>query len=492
MIHVTARNPQWKLKITTQRNLTLTEDDLRKEILGFTVTSQIGDPASTFQIMLRPSPAPARLGRDRKWCDVISPQDFVELWAWVPPREPKFPLLRGFVDTVGEIADFSSGKPQRHDVIAGRSYGKLLLQAKLYYPLEEAPQEVVLLEKWRNGFNQVTGYGDRDLDVYPPSPEGKDALGATFTPDQFIRNLFLLFYTPYEDTVLSTFPDSSSIPVCRLHSFVDDWDEELVGFNPTFIQQNWTPFTDLWTLFRAYQHHPWRELFVREDEQQPMLVYRPTPWLNAFGNKVQPWDIDTVIVHDIPEFVSGTTLRSDEQVRNFFITEPSLTGDLAMAVKQIGPSALEALFAQPIFQSNPYLIGFKSDDRFQASAYQRYGFRLHETISPFFTMMERGWKEDDVKDALGVMRRWCREGNERLVAALGHAELLENGTRLVAGDERIRSGDYMRDRAGSYAYLPGVTHEFLVGTAPHEGRFQTRLTFTRGRRHLDRLLEGDQ
>lgn len=491
---VQARNPRWDIEITTQRNLTIGSEELGKEILDFTVTSQMGSPASSFQIVMRPSPAPARLGPNLEWADVISPMDFVTISAWVPPRAAKFPLIRGFVDTVGTVSDFSSGKPRRQVVIAGRNYGKLLLTGKFYYP-HEGVQQTALLAKWRATFDDVFGYGAGAApNVYPPSPSGKVAPAGFSQPGEFMQILYSGFYAPYEATVIGTFPDSSRIPSMGYHALLDDWEKELVAINPIFIMENSVPYSDLWTMFRGFQHHPWRELFIREESLRPLLVYRPTPWLNAFGDKVQDWDPETVRVHEIPDpavdpktggIVSGAQFRSDEEVKNFFITLPTMTGDLAQAVKQFS-SAFEAVYSQPLFKSNPWLIGFDENDRFLASAYQRYGFRLHETISPFFSMVDRAAKENEVKDSVELVRRWSLEGNKRLVAALGHADTLENGYLLIAGDERIRHGDYLKYK-GSHAYIAGLTHHFKVATAPQDGLFQTRINFIRSRRLIDHL-----
>lgn len=486
-LSVDARNPQFRVRVVSQRSGDVRFEDLRPAVLEFSTHRQIGQAAGTFQITLLPTPPK---GYGQKWTDIIKPMDYVEVWAWVPPRAPRVPLMRGFVDRVGEVFNIESGAPEHRIVIAGRDYGKLALCTKLYYPHGEV-QNIELLKAWQSGIDEITGYGtDRPNPEQDPAGETSKQI-AWFSPSKILGVIFDKFLVPQQDLVLSTFGGlGAMLPRATFAAETDSWEDKLRVFNPALNVQNWHPFTDLWTLFRTYQHSPWRELFFEDTETGPRLLYRPTPWYDASGSRVQEF---TASVVSVPvtrnDIVSFESFADDEEVQNFFFTLPADMSGYASLPTTFG-SALEGVHILP-FQGNPYLVGFDDknneakafgvvpDERFRESAYQRFGFRISRVQTPYLDV-DDGVGATGIEKQLADIRRQGLEGNLRLARALGHNDSLRHGSYTLKGDERLRLGCYLQFDDGSLAYAASVSQRFRQGTTEHDGRFTTSIGFTRG------------
>lgn len=508
-LNVLARNPQFKIRVVTQ-NGEIKFADLRPSIIDFTVNHRMGDAAGSFSITLLPRMPPAMIGKS--WIDVISPMDFVEIWAWVPPDmpvPPMAPLIRGFVDTVSERFGIASGQPQRHIQIAGRDFGQIALISNLYY-LTDQVVSIAILKRWKKGFDKLSGQGQGgDGNTKPPEstdlPELDDAgeaaygelgmmtgpaTGGVYTPKQVMQLIFDEFFNPAQKDICGT-----RFALSEFKPQVDaDFESTLHIYSPQYNLNTSRPMTDMWNMFRTFQHWPWRELFFEEGPTAPVLIYRPAPWLDLHGGRIQEWT-ETVVEHKIVDAMISdiAASRSHANVKNYFFTSAWAFG-FAQAAKQV-PGLIEGSFIDP-FMGNPFLCGYRGADEYpdapiidgsmDASSYQRYGFRIREEYTPYLNM-ELGLKRKDVENKLANISRVGLVSNKRLAHAFGHEELLENGTMVLRGDPHIRIGHYITRTDKKWTqYAEAVTQYFRQGNGPSDGLYQTTVAFTRGRGHLVR------
>jgi len=493
-LQATVRTPRFKVFAITRNVGELFEADLDGSVLEVVTQKRMGDPAGSFRITLAPRRPPAKFFSE-KWTDIFSPMDYVEILARVPPR-PWRVVMRGWLDTVGETFSIESGQPQHQVLLAGRDYGKIVLMSKLWYPHETVPQTLTILQRWADGFHRTSGPGVGVIPDVFPGDTGSTPSGSFFRPQEYMRAIYDAFYSPQEEAVVDSFPSAGgAIPRSRMVTFpADPWEQELAAYNPLFSMQSWTPFTDVWTLFRSYQNLPWHELYFVDEATEPHLVFRQAPWLDFDGAEVQEWP-PNMVVHDIDEGalrMERQVFRSDAEVKNLFFTSGFFTGSFFQLIMQM-PRALEGMFAPPPFRNNPYLIGLQGTDgddpRLKPSVYQRFGFRQHTVATPYLSI-ERGLAEGPLQERVAALRLQGADGNRRLVRAFGHAEYLEAGTYKIPGDERLMIGDYLRTLTSrSYMYVAGLLQQMRQGTAASDGHFWSTIEFVRGRMYIDRASQ---
>lgn len=503
-IDVRVRNPQCEVRITSHRFGEIDIQTLRLCLIDVTTSMRMGDPSGSFQLTLSPVMPPGAALPRARWEDIIAPMDFVEIWMWEPPRTRRT-VMRGFVDAIGETFAIQEN-PSRVVIVAGRNYGKLLQISKLWYlsnpsaGLRTQFMGQTLFEAWTDAYNKITS---RNKDGSPGEPDqaplahavatdGKlPATGPVFTPQEAMDVIYTGFYRPQEEVILSSF-ERNLLPRLNFQNEVDeDPDSTLVMFNPYTIPLSWQPYQDLWSMFHAYQHHPWRELFVQEGPMNPLLVYRKTPWLDESGDKLQAWGA-SVAVHTITldRQCSWSIFRSDGDVKNFFFV---LSGEMAgytQAMRNFTGSFEGE--ATGMFDKNPYLIGSAVNS---ANSFQRFGVRLHEVWTPYLNF-ERAWSQEAIQHRIADVRRQGVTDCRLLVDALGHEERLERGTLVIPGDEQLDIGHYARLAAhplasGPLYYCEGVQQHFRFGPGVEEGRWQTRLDVTRGRGFINRESGAD-
>lgn len=507
-VNVQTRNPQFRVRIITRNHGEITDAEIRPSFRQFEVTRRMGEPGGSFQLTLLPRRPPQRLlNAGKSWQDVIEPMDYVEISAWVPPRRDEVPIFRGFVDSVGESFSIGGGQPQGHVIsVVGRDYGKITLVTKLYYVGEKLPETLAIFQKWKDGFDKL--FKPEDPDPEAAAWSAAEGAGASqkspffVTPQKVIQVVFDQFYRPQEQAIRKTFP--APFPEASLRFAIDpEHEDKLRAYNPTFTPQSWTPFSDVWSLFRAYMHEPWRELFFEEAQTGPSLIYRETPWIDLNGQSVQVFDPETakIVPISLSDRIEWSLFRSDEKVLNFFFTYPSQFGAIAALAKTLGTS-LEGVYAQPMFQSNPHLVGMDTRQineaalatgegeadtgNLQESAYQRHGVRLREVYTPYLNV-DRRLDDASMEVAIKSIREQGVEANQRLVKAMDHGALLEFGAITLKGDERLRIGRYAQfTENGALYYITGVTHRFTQGSNPADGQFVTALTVERGRGHIVR------
>jgi hypothetical protein len=491
MPNVLTRNPQFSVRFITEHLGEFTVQQTHDAVLSIDVQRQLGQTAGAFRIDMVPRPIEGL--PSRTWWSALGAMDFCEIRMWLPPERTVFPLFRGFIDTIALSANFGA-RGQRVISILGRDYGKLFLNTKLYYPTEGL-QQISLFNRWQEAYKELFGDPSNEPPERPAMGENQTTNGPNFSPTQLQKVIFEKFYRPQEAEVLATFKKTVPPPglTLNLEAATDPWEQSLRTYSPAFFQKGMAPWSDLWTLMYAYQHRPWREMFLQERADNTECVYRSAPWLTKEGQFIQKNAESTVANWPITDaqIVSLSLARSDAQALNFFTVFPEQYAFLGQMAKTTG--SMEGIFEDPM-RKNPYLVGFAdagvthpSGGDTLSSRYQRFGFRAAEFSTPYLSM-ERDLREQQIRLKIADIRKQGSEGTDRLQQAFGHNHLLEDGQMTVRGDDRLQVGDYLRltDRGNARYYIESVHQEFKLGTQEGDGHFLTHLWLSRGRGHLQR------
>jgi hypothetical protein len=517
-MNVQVRAPQFRVRISPIEKF-VPEELLNASVRHIRISRQMNAAAGAFQIGL----LPRAIGDP--WTSRIQPMSYVEISMWVPPRKPTI-VMRGFVDTVAESFSIEGGSPGRMVLIAGRDYGKLLLVTKLFYldmDRSGIPPELHLFQEWKWGFDSL-GAGNRFRSITPTVkridsteqtpetvlpgviddrgqvsiPTGETPTGASATSiiiepylwhaPAIMGVIYERFFEPQFDLMRGKYEgDKPATP--SLSSYQDALDETMVTFSPQFaMRTTWQPYMDIWSLFRTYQNAPWRELFWEDDATGPVLMTRPTPWRGESGEFLSPVAATstTIVPVEGSDVIAWTLSRTDEEVRNFFFTYPGIFAGFIAPAKMLA-GTYEGLIKPTgrLFGDNPVLTTDEDVKFFKTGAdYELFGLRMGEFPSQYFDY-DGMMPKEKVEIAWKDLRRVGAAATARLVKALGHGGVLENGSITLKGNEMIRLGSYVevKTRPPFHAYVERIQHEFTQG-ATQDGRFVTTLGVTRGERHL--------
>lgn len=235
---------------------------------------------------------------------------------------------------------------------------------------------------------------------------------------------------------------------------------------PHMAQSNEGP---VWEMLYRYSDAPWNELFVREGEQNPEIVFRPTPWIDAEGQILaeiigESIAIDPSVPIEMKRVLSLSAFRDDSEVTNHIWVESPLMQTMGLAQTR----DLQSGVVQP-------------DTR------KQFGDRRPTDLSTWLlpysgTMDPEGHPQFQAKDFNGWIvprRNWALKAN-----ALNHQ--MERGAIVIRGDPSFRVGDYLWLKRGTAdlqwsAYVIGVSHDYQ----PFR-RYQTTVEYIRGTQWLRR------
>lgn len=265
---IETRNPKCHVRIVSLEYGEILAEMVRPSIRSVSIHRRLGEAAGSFQFVLLPRPlTPFQLpGVPSSWRDVLGVNDFVEISIEVPPR-PRTIVMRGFIDTVTEQFSIQGGKPQRTVHVNGRDYGAVLLLTKLYFTDSHTSESVQIFEKWREGFEKLFAWksGEPPDPEHAPLPPNAVTDAPQFAPRDLLQNIVESFYKPQEELVLRQLPTAPPLAFFPVTRALDTTNERALStIAPTVMALNFPPFTDVWTLLRIYQHHPWRELYVSD------------------------------------------------------------------------------------------------------------------------------------------------------------------------------------------------------------------------------------
>lgn len=232
-------------------------------------------------------------------------------------------------------------------------------------------------------------------------------------------------------------------------------------------------FTDqgtIWSMMSMYADMPWNELFVRESEAGPELVFRPTPWRTIHGvplPDVDPADLvdDLFRIVPVSNVVSLHAQRDDaELVQHVWVTSPNFTQAMVSAM------GVRAGTINPETKA-------KFGDRFQA---------LRTVLIPDEGSVLLNQKEPDFKSSSESYDQWLSDRITWARMAGEDTHEFERGTLTIKGDPTVRVGDYFRVKRGALAwdgYCVAVSHDFQ----PYR-QYLTTIEYIRGNQWVRRQL----
>ncbi len=237
----------------------------------------------------------------------------------------------------------------------------------------------------------------------------------------------------------------------------------------------------LWGLMLREMDSPWNELFLEDRQQNPTLVYRPTPWRSyaANGNSLTgsylPQGTQTITAESVEindrDIVMLSPSRSDADVQNmYWLNNP--TAIQGLVINQVMAAAVRGENNELIFDT-----GHEHNDP------TIYGERL-------FTGQFRQWPNETQQNPIGAAKAsweannnthfpaWWKQRMLWLHQANRDNSIFEQGSMLIKGNERVRIGQYivvLRGNTQWESYAQDVVHSFQ----PYQS-YTTQISFGRG------------
>lgn len=380
---------------------------------------------------------------------MVEPMDMIEIRG---AREPhrfagqKLPLImRGWVSDVERSESVSQdGTPQRTVAIQGQDSGKLWLIHQVIFEIAVL-QDVPFLDLFR--MQAATGI---DVAFLPVS--------------DFIRQLTERVVNDKVNR-LSAY-SSRQVQPFRVQASVT---EGIASVTTAASVQG-----PMWQIAELFADRPWNELFIEDEEEGPLVRFRPTPYRDVAGAYIMPGATDpgTVEVDD-SAVVSLRMRRTDSRIANFFWVPPggSMLDTSALANVASLQRGDPLDFDHP--NNNPRLYGVR---RMQVPTKL-----LPDAVT---TLPTRITDPTQQARAGGQTVLWHQKRAAELKAMNRDNGVLEDGSAVVRGSEELKVGRYMRLTRGDHvaeAYMTRVSHSI----APLQG-WTTNVTLERSTGFLER------
>lgn len=380
----------------------------------------------------------------------IEPMDMIEIRASRYPEQyvgRDLPLImRGFVDAVRRTESIADDeRPRRAVVITGHDFGKLWLIHQVFWELASAQEKQMLT---RFGLQVQLGL----------KPE---ALGI---------GAFLKIFT--EKVMNERIAEMSAFAQQAVSPFIPDTSGVQDGMVLPAIVGDISAGT-YWTIIGTFADRPWNELFVRDEEDGPHLVFRETPYKDLGGQLIMPHATDPGTVEaDIAEVVQWDVSRSDMRVANFYWTPPGsssvITNQYAVTGAIVDQSALDFQHGN----NKPELFGEK---RMEAPT---------GLLPPDGRGLPANLPASERKAEGDKYVEWYRLRAKQLQAMNRDNSVLEDGGAVLLGREDHVIGKYLKLYRGdltSEAYMVSVSHTFQPLVT-----WTTTVQFERGTGFLER------
>lgn len=374
---------------------------------------------------------------------LIEPMDMIEIRMARHQEDyagQQFPLvMRGFVSTIQRVETMSQdGTPQRLVIVQGQDFGKLWKISQVWFEIA-VRTELPMLTQFQ--LQAALGLEPRLMGIA-----------------DFMTTLTTGVINPKIDK-LAAFANRQ-IKQFQVDATVTEGQiipQQMAGYQG-----------DLWGLATEYADRPWNELFADYDEDEnPLLVFRPTPFKDISGNLIMPGASDPgSIAMDIDAVVNLDVMRTDARVANFFWSPPGgLTLDTSF---NLNVASLQS--------------GAQLDFEYQNDSPILYGERKMEVptrlIPTDVTTLPTKLPVNQRPNGLNSYIQWNLARADQLKAMNRDNAVWESGTALVRGDETLRIGRYLQLTRGdltSEYYLTQVAQTF----APFRS-WTANLTLERG------------
>lgn len=380
----------------------------------------------------------------------IEPMDMIEIRASRTPEQfagDDLPLMmRGFVDSVRRSESVGDdGRPRRTVIITGHDFGKLWEIHQVFWELMIAQERPML-----------TAFGLQAALGIEVEMAGVSEFMQTFV-DQ-VMNVRIDELEAFSQQTVSRFTLDASVQQGQVI--------------PSRVGE--IPEGNYWSVVSAFADRPWNELFIRDEEDGPHVVFRETPYRGIDGKLIMPHAVDPGTVEvDIVEVVQIDVARSDARVANFFWTPPGSssldTSQLAVAGSLIDGSALD-------FKHGNNLPELYGERKMQVpTGLQPTDVTDLPSLSPPGQQQAQGTKYIP----------WYRQRAQQLQAMNRDNSVLEDGAVTIMGREDYTIGRYLRITRGdlaSEAYMVSVSHSWQPLNT-----WTTNVSFERGNGFLERL-----
>lgn len=361
---------------------------------------------------------------------LVEPMDMIEIrGARIPANYVGQPLpliMRGFVSSVTRDESMGQdGQPQRVVRIVGQDSGKLLDIYRVLFEFAALIGDTSYIEQFK--LQAMTGI---EASVLPVADFMKQVINNVVNLKILNLSIFTNKRIKTFQTDMVTVPDGLVLP--QLAASIDS--------------------VSMWQLMETFADRPWNELFVKDAEDGPHLVFRPTPYRGyddqgfIMNGAVDPGRVD-ITVDDV---VSISVRRSDQRVANFYWVEPGVTQ----------------------LDSNQYVNmaslanGWPLDLDHDANAPEIYGQRKmqartnlypNEITAPLMLLPESARAQ-----AGGEAVTWAQARGKQLMLMNQDNSRFEEGQLGIKGSEAIVPGVYLRvTRGATFAdfYIEAVTHQ---------------------------------
>lgn len=385
---------------------------------------------------------------------MVEPMDAIEIRG---SREPhryagqRLPLImRGWVSDVDRDETMTQdGTPQRRVVLQGQDSGKLWLIHQVFFELGYL-EDVPFLDQF-----QMQAQTGIDVAYLPVS--------------EFIRQLTERVVNP-KVAKLAAFSTS------QLRQFRVD---ATVRHGLASVTTSAGVQGPYWKIAELFADRPWNELFIEDEEDGPVVRFRPVPYRDLGGSLIMPAAADPGIVQIRDDGVVSLRMRrSDRQVANFFWVPP-------------GSSMLDtsALANVASLQRGDVL-----DFGGQNNAQDLYGTRRMQTPTRLLPsdVAELPMREESEGGRRAGSRSivlWHQQRAAELKAMNRDNSVLESGQATLRGSEDLKIGRYLRVVRSDYiwtAYMARVAHNIV----PLKG-WTTDVLLDRGTGFVERTRRHD-
>lgn len=380
---------------------------------------------------------------------MVEPMDMIEIRGAREPHKTaggKLPLImRGWVSDVRRTESVSQdGTPQRTVTIQGQDAGKLWLIHQVIYEIAVL-QDVPFLDLFR--MQAATG-----IDVaFLPVSEFMRQLTERIINDKVRR--------------MAAFSSRQVAPF-RVEATVR---QGIASATTAASVQG-----PIWDIAEIFADRPWNELFIEDQEEGPLVRFRPAPYRSIAGAFIMPDAVDpgTVEVDDSAA-VSLDMQRTDKGIANFFWVPP-------------GSSMLDngAFNNVASLQRGEGLDFSHGNNRPELYGVRRMQVPTKLLPNGLTTLPSRAPTEAGRVQGGEATILWHRQRAQELKAMNRDNGVLEDGSAVLRGSEELKVGRYMRLTRGdmvSEAYMTRVSHQI----APLQG-WTTNVTLERSTGFLER------
>lgn len=436
------------------------------------VSKSLSSPMGSFVITVPDQPYKVESGVGDTLYGLLEPMDEVEIRLCRSSADyPEGPplLMRGFIRTIRRSEAMSpDGKPQRTTVIQGNDYGFLFEITQLPpLPFLNYGLNLTMFTAWES-FMLI---GDEQK----PRPVG-----------EFFKLILDHMVNKQAEAMKARF--QIELDDCA----IEEGKRKPVRGNVSVPTQDQLT-GPIWNTLISYADTPWNELWLEDPEttgdDPPRLRFRPAAyrtWIKGdqileegemipqFG---QIAECETVEI-GIEDVVRLDASRSEQDTANIYWV-PSRVHALYQQNKDMQDAASGSLPG--------YLL--LDGDEYPNSDPDLYCYRLMERESKLLNMeLETGpdgLKKEKWKQQYDTLPDWTLGRRKGLVECNCDNVLLEEGSMVVKGNERIRAGKYislLRGNFGAEYYAQTVTHRF----APYR-QYTTTINFIRGTGFIERV-----